>query len=228
MEIGPLNKNGKIYIFSDFDGTFSAKDIGNRIFTSFSNGRNIPLIKDWKEGRITSRACLIGEADLMSITPDQFYSFLDEFQLSPGAIEFYRETQKAGLPFFILSDGLDLYIRYILEKYGLKEISFFSNRGILEKGRLRIEFPFENNGCPRCGSCKGTRIAEIVGREKDRPNVIFIGDGLSDICALPHADIIFARGDLLSYCRSKNYNALEYETFYDILEWLRKAGIFPG
>jgi 2-hydroxy-3-keto-5-methylthiopentenyl-1-phosphate phosphatase len=228
MEISPLNIEKKIYIFSDFDGTFSAKDVGNRIFTFFSDGKNIPLIRHWKDGLLTSRECLLGEAKLLTITPEQFYSFLGDFQLVSGAVELYQETITAKIPFFILSDGLDLYIKHILKKNGLEEIHFFSNRGKLENNRLIIEFPYDNDGCPRCGSCKGTRIAEIIGREKERPTVVFIGDGLSDICALPQSDIIFARSDLLTYCRSNNYNAIEYENFYDILEWLRKAGIFPG
>jgi 2-hydroxy-3-keto-5-methylthiopentenyl-1-phosphate phosphatase len=54
--------------------------------------------------------------------------------------------------------------------------------------------------------------------------VVFIGDGLSDICATAHADIIFARGDFLAYCRRENLKAVEYENFFDILNYLRKTG----
>ena len=56
--------------------------------------------------------------------------------------------------------------------------------------------------------------------------MIFIGDGLSDLCAVPHADIVYARGDLLNYCREKDINAVEYGNFFDIINSLRESGVF--
>ncbi len=220
----------KLIIFSDFDGTFTAKDIGNRIFTHFSNGRNIPLVDDWKKGLITSRECLLKEAELVSVSPTEFYSFLEGFELSPGAIELYALAQKKNVPFIILSDGLDLYIEHILRKYNLP-IPSFSNRGYLENGGLRFEFPYDNNGCERCGSCKGERIKEFILKhniERTQSQILYVGDGLSDICALPESDIIFARGDLLNYCHINGFSAIEYQNFFDILKWLQNAGLTAG
>jgi len=221
-------ENPRLIIFSDFDGTFTAKDVGNRIFTHFSGGANRRLVEDWKKGRITSRECLRGEAAITRVSPEELFPFLDSFELASGAEEFYRLIRGQNVPFSILSDGLDLYIKFILKKYDLEGIPFYANRGILRDGGLVIEFPFENDGCPRCGSCKGTRIAEIVGREPDKYEVIFIGDGLSDICAVPRADIIFARGDLLDFCRLNGLTAVEYGNFFDILDWLKSTGRITG
>jgi 2-hydroxy-3-keto-5-methylthiopentenyl-1-phosphate phosphatase len=221
-------ENSRLIVFSDFDGTFTARDVGNRIFTHFSGAANHRLVEDWKKGLITSRECLQSEAEMTRVSPEEFFLFLDSFELASGAEEFYRLTRRQNIPFIILSDGLDLYIEYILKKYNLGKIPFYANRGILRDGGLVIEFPYENDGCPRCGSCKGTRIAEIVGRETDKYEVVFIGDGLSDTCALPRADIIFARGDLLDFCRFNGLTAIEYENFFDILDWLERTGRITG
>jgi len=212
-----------LVVFSDFDGTFTAKDIGNRIYTHFSGGRNRQLVEDWKKGLITSRECLTRESELITATADDIKAFLNQFELSPGALETYKELTHHGIPFYILSDGLDFYIDYILRKFHLEQIPHRANRAIFDRNRLRIEFPYRNDGCPRCGSCKGVRIKEIVGAAREEVEVVFIGDGLSDICALPQSDTIFARGDLLTYCRQHQFPAIEYSDFFDILNWFKET-----
>ena len=217
----------KPIVFCDFDGTFSEKDIGHRIFRHFSGGKNLELVRKWKDGLISSRDCLEKEAAMIEVMPDQLYQFIDQFQLREGAVEFYRELKQKDIPFYIISDGADIYIKYMLDKNGLAEIPFFSNRVTIDSNQYRIEFPYDNNGCTRCGSCKGARIQDIVGQNRPGVEIIFIGDGLSDICALPEADTIFARGDLLEFCQAKNINAIEYNNFFDILNKLKESGKLP-
>ncbi len=219
---------GKPIIFSDFDGTFAEKDIGYRLFSHFSRGENQKFVDSWKKGQLSSRDCLLLEASMIRVSLDDIRSFLNSFRLAPGAAEFYTAIKGGNIPFFIVSDGVDIYIEYILRKYDLGEIDYFSNRGIVRNGRMQVEFPCDNRGCVRCGCCKGARIIDFADENRAGWTVIFIGDGLSDICAVPNADIIFARGDLLQFCRSKNLAAIEYEDFYDILKRLKKAGLISG
>lgn len=211
----------KRFIFTDFDGSFCEKDIGHRIFRHFSDGKNSALVEEWKKGRISSRQCMLKEAELINATEEEVLSFVGQFRLSPGATELYAYAFREGIPFYIVSDGSDIYIKEILRKYNLSGIPFFSNRVRIKGGRYIIEFPRNNNGCTRCGSCKGARIAEIVGLDRSKSEVVFIGDGLSDLCALPQADIIFARGDLLDYCRVNKIPAFAYKDFYDILKHIK-------
>ncbi len=210
-------------IFSDFDGTFSEKDVGHRIYTHFSGGENLKYVKMWGQGLISTRESLTREAALLSVSEDEIYQFLDQFKLRDGASELYTFAKKSNIPFYILSDGSDIYIKYILKKYQLEEIKYYTNKATIENNRYIIEFPYDNGDCTRCGCCKGARINEIIGENKNSWEIIFIGDGLSDICALDSADIIFARGDLLEYCHSKNIKACEYTDFFDILNWLKTS-----
>lgn len=221
-------KNKTPIIFSDFDGTFAAKDIGYRIFSYFSGGANDKLVSLWKKGQITSRECITGEAQLIKITADELFEFVDQFQLRAGAEEFYRATIQNNIPFYILSDGNNLYIDQMLKKYNLGKIKYYSNRAKIKNGRLTIEFPYDNYDCPRCGCCKGARIRDIVGENRSDRQIIYIGDGLSDICAIDFADLLFARGDLLKYCLQTGKVAVEYTDYFDILNYLGKAGIISG
>jgi 2-hydroxy-3-keto-5-methylthiopentenyl-1-phosphate phosphatase len=213
-------------IFSDFDGTFTEKDIGYRIFSFFSDRQNQKLVEDWKKGLISSRDCLLKEAAMLNCSLEEIYAFLDNYKLASGAEDFYKIVTNQEIPFYIVSDGIDIYIDYILNKFGLGEIKQFSNRGTVRNNRMTLEFIYDNYDCHRCGCCKGARIIDHVGNENKNWNVIFIGDGFSDICALPQSDIIFARGDLLNYCRKKDINAIEYEDFFDIIDCLRKLTVF--
>lgn len=215
----------KIIIFCDFDGTFTEKDIGHRLYRTFAGDKVMEIVTKWTRGLITSRQCLLEEASLMWVAEPEFYQFLDKFSLRDGAFEFYYDMKDRAIPFYITSDGADLYIDYVLKKFGIKEAKVFANHAYLDAGRFIMEFPYDNDGCTRCGSCKGSRIREVVGPKRDSFRVVFIGDGLSDICALPESDIIFARSDLLRYCCENGFEAIEYESFFDILDYLKKTGM---
>ena len=210
-------------IFSDFDGTFSEKDVGHRLYTHFSGGENLKYVEMWKKGLISTRESMTGEASLLNVSEKEIYQFLEQFKLRDGAIELYEFAKLLKIPFYILSDGSDIYLKFILKKYGLEEIKYFTNSVTIKNNQYIISFPYDNGDCSRCGCCKGARINEIVAGDKDKWEIIFIGDGLSDICALEHADTIFARGDLLKYCDSNNIKAWEYRDFFDILKWLKTS-----
>lgn len=215
-------------IFCDFDGTFVEKDIGYNLFRHFSGGKNLKLVEDWKKGLISSRDCILREAAMFNASLDEVHAFLADFKLSSGAREFYETVSEQNIPFYIVSDGMDIYIEYVLDNHSLKNMKYFCNKGAIRDRRLSLEFPFDNSGCERCGCCKGARISDLVGTSRPDWEVIFIGDGLSDICAVPHADILFARGDLLKYCQSQNVTAIEYGDFFDILDCLKKSGRVSG
>jgi 2,3-diketo-5-methylthio-1-phosphopentane phosphatase len=220
-------KPKKPIVFCDFDGTFAEKDIGHRVFRHFSGGRNMELVRKWKAGEISSRQCLSEEAAMIKVTSDEFYEYIEQFNLRKGAVELYVKLKACDIPFYIVSDGADIYIKYLLEKNGLSEITVFSNRATISGNEYRMEFPYDNDGCSRCGSCKGARIKEVVSGNRDEYDIVFIGDGLSDICAVPEADRVFARGDLLEFCNQNGINAIEYEDFFDILNMLEKSGFIP-
>ena len=46
--------------------------------------------------------------------------------------------------------------------------------------------------------------------------IVYVGEGYSDRCPVRFADVIFAKDDLLQYCRKENIPHYEYATFADI------------
>jgi len=58
--------------------------------------------------------------------------------------------------------------------------------------------------------------------------VIFIGDGLrSDSCAAEKADTVFARSRLLEHCRNNGIEAIEFEDFHSIAEYISEFNLRP-
>jgi 2-hydroxy-3-keto-5-methylthiopentenyl-1-phosphate phosphatase len=117
----------------------------------------------------------------------------------------------------IASDGLLLYIRAILDANGLGHVEASANGlSFLSDGRIRPRFgSADGEGCGRCGSCKG---AVLRRRAPGFARTVFVGDGLSDTCGARAADVVYAKRDLLAWCRRAGIAAREFETFGDVAE----------
>ncbi len=76
-----------------------------------------------------------------------------------------------------------------------------------------------DDGCGRCGFCKGTVVRELrrLGHK-----VLVCGDGTADRCAADAADFVFATGRLVGYCRSKGIAHRPFDSFDEVVEH------FPG
>ena len=205
-------------VFCDFDGTVTEGDVGNRFSDFFSSGRTRPIVQRWLAGEITARKCLEEECKLLDFDAAQFERFLAEQKMTPGVHEFVRLLEQQGIPLFILSDGLDLYIGRLLAREGLGHIPIFVNRARIEGSRVIPEFPYFDQGCGRCGNCKKYHIQRL---RQPGQKVLFVGDGYSDRCAAEVADLIFARGDFWHYCRERNITAVSFESFLDITTGVR-------
>ncbi len=67
------------------------------------------------------------------------------------------------------------------------------------------------------GICK-RRLVEQAVEHLAHPSAraVFIGDGLSDRCAVEAADWVFAKGALAMYCERQGVPYTTFETFADI------------
>jgi 2-hydroxy-3-keto-5-methylthiopentenyl-1-phosphate phosphatase len=210
----------ELVLFSDFDGTVSIGDVGNRLFHHFSRGRSEEPVSRWLEGKIDSRQCLIEEAALMEdVTVEEINDFIDSYEIDPYFSPFVELVRDRGIPLYILSDGLDLYIHRLLTQNGLDHVPFFSNRAELNSGRLHFSWPYYDQSCGGCANCKGYQIRRL---RRPGQKAIYIGDGKSDLCALPEADLIFAKGYLAEHCRRSGLDFYAYEDFKAVRERIQE------
>ncbi|UCE05933.1 MAG: HAD-IB family phosphatase, partial [bacterium] len=104
-------------IFTDFDGTVALNDVGDQLFQSFAGPKWIELVLEWKEGKITSRECLIRECALANVTRSDLELFSDKQEIDPYFKDFVNHCQQKDYPITVLSDGFTFYIRRILDRH---------------------------------------------------------------------------------------------------------------
>lgn len=207
-------------ILCDFDGTAARNDVGFLLFRTFAGNGCFEIVKQWKEGRISSKECLIRECRMTRVSREELTQFVDAQELMPLFPEFVDFCRKQNIDLEIVSDGLDFYIRRILRNYRLDFLSFHSNRiTFLNDHQIQPTFPYDEHSCGHCANCKGYHVREA---KKEGHRVIYIGDGLSDRCGARAADIVFAKQDrdLLTFCRENQIPHFEFRDFGDVMQRL--------
>jgi len=219
-----IKKADKILIICDFDGTLSTTDVGYEIIVKFAGSGWEKIDRDYCEGNIGSRDAYTKIAALFHASRKEMVMYaLEHGHLDPTFHEFYGFCLHNNIDVKIVSDGLDFYIKAILEKNNLQEIQFFSNVARFHNnGNVTIEFPGSNDTCNECGNCK-SNILEQYRLTYD--SIIYIGNGYSDVCPAQKADMVFAKDILYEKCLENGRDCIHYENFDDIREYLERS--FP-
>ena len=209
----------RIKFFCDFDGTIATEDVGDLFFTIFTQGKALPVIQLWESGKIDSREMYLRDLQFLSVSKNQLNDFIAARSLDPTFGTFFDFCAANDIPVSILSDGMDLYIKPILERNHLSALTVYCNELHWNgEQKLEINFPYFEHTCGRCANCKGYQIRRL--REKD-DFIIFVGDGYSDLCGIKEADLIFAKDALAAYCDQEQIKYLAFENFSNILKWLK-------
>jgi len=210
-----VDNNMKFHVFTDFDGTVALNDVGDKFFERFIGRDWITANENYKAGKITSRQYLIEQCQLARVTRQQMAEFSDEQKIDPHFQSLVDFCRGKNYPITVLSDGLDFYIQRILDNFGLSDLTIRSNHvKFLQDRRIAVEFPYFEYGCQACANCKGYHIRNNSG---NGARSVQIGDGLSDRCGAIEAEFIFAKNDLVNYCKKHDLKYFEYSNFNDIL-----------
>ena len=207
-------------IFIDFDGTITRKDVGDAMFETFGGERCRDIVQEYRDEKISAAECFRRECEACGIVDkEKLDSFLDNQEIDSTFAGFVNFCRERSLDMYIVSDGMNYYIDRILKKNGIHNVPYFSNRLELVpfKGSSRVRFkptfPFRDEVCDRCACCKRNHMLTMSG---DDDVIVYVGEGYSDRCPARYADIVFAKDDLLKFCRQENISYLEYRTFADV------------
>lgn len=208
-------------ILCDFDGTISLQDMGYALINRFNSGNWDAIDRDFCEGKIGSREAYSRIAKILKGDKKEILSFIQKHSnIDPHFAAFYQYCLARNIDVKIVSDGLDSYIKKILEMHDLSEIPFYSNHTHFHKGNeMDFSFPYANQECGLCGTCKKKLIQ--IHRKEYHP-IFFIGNGLSDRCAAHEADFVFAKDLLYTYCIEQDITCHFFQDFHEILKDLKK------
>ena len=198
----------------DFDGTVSPTDVGSAFFAHFAAPRRAEweaVIAEWLAGGLGARECLERECALVRVTREDALAFTRRFRLDPAFAPFVWGARGREDEVMVVSEGLDFYVADHLARAGLGDLPWAANHArFAEDGALRAEFPHADPACAACGNCKAqhARRYRALGYR-----VVMVGDGLSDRCGARAAHDVWARGELLDYCRTEGRPARPFADF---------------
>jgi 2,3-diketo-5-methylthio-1-phosphopentane phosphatase/HAD superfamily hydrolase (TIGR01509 family) len=211
----------KQLILCDFDGTITLRDMGYLLLNRFSKGDWETIDREFREEKIGSKEAYLRIAKILHGEEQAVLDFLRKHsQIDPSFPSFYRYCREKDIDVKIVSDGLDFYIKTILEVHHLGNIPYDANEGhFLKPEGMDIVFPHFNEACGHCGTCK-KRL--VQNHRKDYDSILFVGNGISDRCAAGEADFVFAKDSLYPYCIDQDIACHFYLGFRDILADLKK------
>lgn len=194
--------------------------MGYRILQKFGGAGWYEAELDFAAGKAGSRQVLEREWSTVEVEPQVLQQFvLTKGQLDPEFAPFAQKCRERNAPLFLLSDGLDLYIQPLIQKFGLDDLPLYCNRARLEGKRVVVEFPYYDPNCGHgCANCKERQMLRLRPTGKA---CVYIGDGWSDRHAAQKADLVFAKRELLSFCREQGIPCIPFRGFGEIAAALR-------
>jgi len=206
-------------LFIDFDGTISPVDISNTFFSRFAASDAEVAVAEWKQGLISSTECLQRELNAYCGDLEALSSYARSQPIDDGFFALQRACEEQGIDILVVSDGLDFYIEPFLQAHGAR-VHYRANKLELEGGRRVLSFPYYREACGSCANCKSSHVEREAA---DGKLIMYVGDGLSDKCAASKADVVFAKGDLESYCRSEGVPHLVFESLNEVAAYIRSS-----
>ena len=205
--------------FLDFDGTITKEGLIDRVLEEFADPQWMDIEQSWVRGEIGSRDCLAMQTKLIKAKVRDLLDFLESIHIDETFVDFVRYYRTKAFETVILSDGIDLFIKSILDRYGLNDIRVYSNSLGCTDGSYEMYFPYFRKDClSRSGICKCKIMEELSSPEGTN---ILVGDGRSDFCIARKVDLTFAKSELLDFCRAENIPHIEHREFGDIIAWMR-------
>ena len=203
----------------DFDGTISTLDTTDSLLNRYGLPGWEALEEAWEKGDIGSRECMQKQIALLDMSPEQLDASLERIGIDAGFPAFLHYAQQRGIPFFVISDGLDYAIHRILQRAGITDLPVIANHLVYQDNhRWALETPWNQ---PTCASAN-CKCQHVLATHQAGRKVLYIGDGSSDFCVSGKADVVLAKAKLINYCRDQ---AIPHVPFRDLTEAL---ALLPG
>ena len=219
-----MSQSGWI-VFSDFDGTLTTRDLVEALMREFRPDASPPLVESIKRGEMSLRAGVEALYNLLPSTDRRRYvNFVRHAgKLRPGVDECLDTADRLGMPFYVVSNGLDSFIRPVLGDR-VADRYLYTNRAVWRGPRLAVEWPYPCSPvicAADCGLCKPT-VMRWLPTPPER--TIVIGDGVTDVEAARRADVVLARDQLAARLTSLGKPFHPFEDFSDVAHILESIG----
>lgn len=198
----------KTVICCDFDGTITAHDLLD-ILVDYNLGEGTSNANDEKVLKGAIMGSIIKETfESISMSFDDAIKLIDDnTHIDEHFKKFYELCSANNIDFYIVSSGFKTLIKHYLPF--IPESNIFANDVDIVENRWIVKL------CDNTGLNKKKVISQMNDKK-----IIYIGDGVSDICVADMVDILYVKAgkSLHQHCINNSIKHLEFETFSDILK----------
>jgi 2,3-diketo-5-methylthio-1-phosphopentane phosphatase len=201
-------------VLVDFDGTAAEHDVQQVILDAFADRDEWRRInREWAAGRMSTAERARQQWALVRAGEREILTLLNTEQLDPDFASFADFCRRRGYPLCVVSDGFDFYIRPILTREGLEALPLSSNSLSFVDGKAHMTFLHQRSPYQYYGNDKTFVIDQL---RSPGTRIAYVGDGFSDRAAAHHADLVFAKSRLATYCLEQAIAFVPFETFRDV------------
>jgi 2-hydroxy-3-keto-5-methylthiopentenyl-1-phosphate phosphatase len=202
----------------DFDGTIIRNNLSVLLREKYAHGNWQKIDSDYLHGRLTVEQSNTLQFALIKESKERLQEFVRQhIELRPGFIEFIGYCEESAISFAIVSSGLDFYIEPVLIEIGMPVLELDCGRTFFSRGGIDVAY-YDHVGNIVNEGFKKKYLTWLKERGTD---IIYIGDGLSDLEAACQADYVFATGHLLDLLDIHGIERSAFSDFYDLQRQIR-------
>lgn len=204
----------KTLVQCDFDGTITEVDASFLILEEFAQGDWHQVLKEHKENKISvgefnARAFAMVKADEQTL----LRTIKERVWFRSGFNELVAYCAARDFRLVIVSNGLDFYIKALLNDYKLGKVEWHAAETVFIDGDMRVQY-IGPGGVVLDDDFKKAYIDLFLAQGY---RVIYVGNGDSDVIPAKHAHHVFARDELLSYYHSNGLDCMPFENFAEVI-----------
>jgi 2-hydroxy-3-keto-5-methylthiopentenyl-1-phosphate phosphatase len=215
MTTNPQNK--PLVVLIDFDGTITNHDIGDQVVIKFAEPGWKEALDKLRSGEMNVKELWAYEMTLLREDREEasVEFSLNAAEIREGFADLVDYCKSNGIPVEVCSSGMGFYVDAILEKHGFGDLP-----------RARPEVGYDENGhgvmvVPEglrdCGTTVMCKCEQVWKWRRKGYRVMFVGDGVSDECAVTQADVVLATSRLRKVCEEKGIPHTPFDTFHEVL-----------
>jgi len=208
-----LEQSRKIIIQCDFDGTVTEDDISFILLDAFAKGDWRTINKQHSEGKITVGQFNERAFGLVRASKKAMLDYLkDKVKVRPGFQKLVELCQQKGIRLVIVSNGLEFYIKGILEDMGLYNLEYHAAETRFHANKLKVRYIGPDGSVVDSGY-KEKYVNKYLN---EGYHVVYIGNGSSDLSPARGAHQIFATESLLEHCQRTGLTCIPFTSFLEI------------
>jgi 2-hydroxy-3-keto-5-methylthiopentenyl-1-phosphate phosphatase len=205
-------------IQSDFDGTITEEDVSFMLLDAFAQGDWREIFEQYRQNKITVGEFNTKAFAMVKVGREKLLEVArDGVRLRTGLHELASYCRSRGFRFVIVSNGLEFYIKSILEDVGLAgNIEVHAAQTRFHPSGLKVQY-IGPDGTPLMSDFKAAYTRAFL---KQGYRVVYVGNGPSDMSPAAQAHYVFAREGLLDRCRETNLKCNPFDDLNDIVKGL--------